>query len=78
MNTNTYPSAGNFSAITEEDEEIPTRADVVRARQRRERLREMGGIIPLEDTSFTKELDSEETNSRLVRDEEEDPEPGNP
>jgi hypothetical protein len=58
------------------EEEIPSRAAVVKARQKRERIRDMGGYIPLENTSFAKELDSDEINSRLVRDEEEDPEPG--
>ncbi|ELR11247.1 GCrich sequence DNA-binding factor-like protein [Acanthamoeba castellanii str. Neff] len=57
------------------EEEIPSRAAVVQARQRRERIRDLGGFIPLEETSFAKELDSDEVNSRLVRDEEEDPEP---
>lgn len=55
---------------------IPSRAAVLQARQRRERIREMGGFVPLEETSYTKELDSDELDSRLVRDEEEDAEPG--
>lgn len=64
------------SGRVNDQEDIPSHAEVVRARQRRERMREMTGIIPLEDTSFSKELDTDEINSRLVRDDEEDPEPG--
>jgi len=62
--------------VDDDEEEIPSRTEISKARIRRERIRELGQFVPLEETSYSTELDPEELHSRLVREGEEDPEPG--
>jgi len=61
--------------VDDDEEEIPSRTEISKARIRRERIRELGQFVPLEETSYSTELDPEELHSRLVREGEEDPEP---
>lgn len=55
---------------------FPNQEAILRARARRERMRQLNDYIPLEDTTQDLQVSSPSVQSRLVREEEEDADVG--